>query len=141
MYIYTQTHTRVLSDREQNFSNRVRKSFPREIGAARFSCWKLQRLNCLRSKCMIEEVCARNATLVAIKYRGTIEITRRDRRQAAKWCAGGIVIANSIDRKVGSERTGTNYLSNPYFLPLLILFIVSFSRSFLCRGHSRSLPT
>lgn len=44
MYIYTQTHTRVLSDREQNFSNRVRKSFPREIGAARRGAFQLLKI-------------------------------------------------------------------------------------------------
>lgn len=36
IYTYIYTHTRILSDREQKFSrNRVRKSFPREIDAAR----------------------------------------------------------------------------------------------------------
>ena len=45
-------------------------------------------------------------------------------------------------RSEGWERENglrTNYLSNPYFLPLLILFIVILAR-FFRRGHSRSLP-
>lgn len=135
IYIYTS----IIRSRDENFSNRVRKSFPREIGAA-FQLLKITEIKLssfeMYDRRGVRET--RHLLRLNIVERSKSRDAIGDRRRND---APGELLLRipSIGRLGARERARTTY-TNPYFLPLLILFIV-FSFVSLPRSFTRSLPT